>query len=263
MSGRRQGDRPTVAVGTVLDVCLRFLDGAAQEGLLAATRLVEAVAAIPESVSDPSVAVVKLKWWRDALNEAATNGHHQHPLIHDALAAGLFQQWNPRPWGEGILALGLRCDASPFTSQSEFLDWCAASTGLLESAFLGAGSGHDARGMRHAVLERLQSWRSAGGTPAWLPLDLVAGQAGDATAAQDGGVTVLANAVLEHRPPTAGAVSDPLDMAYALRDAVISRRLAQLANPSAKSPGLPGRPTLSETWFTWRTARRLAAKLEP
>lgn len=39
------------------------------------------IAGIAEKVSEPMLALIRLQWWRDALDEIAAGGHHRHYLV--------------------------------------------------------------------------------------------------------------------------------------------------------------------------------------
>jgi len=260
----------------VYETCQRFLRGRALGRLRAASALVDAVTEIPETVSDPGVALVKLKWWRDAVNEAVDTGQHQHPVIQALIETGLLGNWDRQAWEQGIVALGMRCDSGPFSSQSELMDWCRLSSGMIESAFVGGAEPQQVAGMANALLLWLEAWVVQGGSPGWLPLDLLA-RHGEVRATgkerhslPDAQVDItrnLAATALERwrtlGPVEASADHDSITAAFALRDHVVQGRLAMLAKSPDTVAKRGGAPTFGETWSTWRAARRLAAKLAP
>lgn len=260
--------------GSVFAVCRRFLPPVEADAALAAEALLRSVADIPDTVSDPGVGVVKLKWWQDAVLEAGADRREadsQHPVIRAAAACGLTGTWGEDAWRDYVAAVTARLDASPFTSAESLLDSLRETAG--RSADLLAGIDDDyprcravtASGAATALLELAEAWARAGGQPAWLPLDLVA-RHGDTAGegAREALLSQLGALALDALGAAPGRVDrselrGPTAAYLVLRDRVTRARLKRLRRRPGRFTRRGGLAT-GDVWAAWRTARRLAGQ---
>ncbi|KAA9131876.1 hypothetical protein F3N42_06775 [Marinihelvus fidelis] len=256
--------------GSAFDSAARFLRNQPAESLLAAEALVRSVIEVPATVSDPGVALVKLKWWRDAVADAVVKGAHQHPVIQAALDTGALAHWREEAWNDGVLAIGLQCDGGPFNHTDALLDWHCNARGGLEMALLRKSTEARDAGLAMAVLEPLESWLVNGGEPTWLPLDVLARKGGMSAQAHADDESVraalvgeLAGAVLSRvrKPSEVQDCPNALETGLSVRDHVVFLRLARLAKAPASVQRRGIVPTLGEVFSTWRHARRATARM--
>lgn len=268
------------APGTPSDLARRFLPGPDRDRILVLEAFFACVRAIPDSVSDPGVAMAKLGWWRNELEQAGS-GDARHPLVEALHLTGAMARLRAPVLADWFAVIASRIDAPPFSDLASLRAWLSEVHGaevlMLAGADPATVSLEPLRdlGARFGVLERLQAQPPGERRPGWVPLDLVARfeapDSGDVPA-EEWRVNLrgaVAEAALGWHtqgpvPPTlAGTEAASISGAYLEgRDALVRRQLRRLCdNPSRTRANLGA--AVADVVSAWRLARRYTDAVKP
>ncbi|MDQ2069171.1 squalene/phytoene synthase family protein [Natronospira bacteriovora] len=268
--------RDAIARDPELSLVRPFLPQGQRDGQIALHALLNEIRQSVFSVSDESIARVKLAWWRDEL-ERLLNGRASHPLTESLARRADWQRLDGEELGELLEGVLMRLEARLYNDDDEMLLHCWRNEGaaaVCSARLAGAAEGATlraardlglARALLHIVLgfeEERQQQRC------WIPAERIRMAGGDAAGLiTDGiepdrraelleGIAVLAEArhaqALEMAP--SGQERKTLRMA-ALMTALPLRQLQRLRRKDFREGGIG---PLARLLAVWRVARREA-----
>lgn len=126
--------------GNPLVASLPFAPPGERDLILALRTVVGELAAVPETVSDPGVAVRKLQWWREAL---ANPAGQKHPAIEAANETGLTSRLEAGAWDDLLTGVQSSLAAPRFEQFEELWQHCCdigGAAAILEAKIIAAAS---------------------------------------------------------------------------------------------------------------------------
>ncbi len=134
-------------------LCVLFAPPARREALRALTALNHELARAREAASNPLAALIRLQWWREAIEEAAAGRparrHEVAAPLHAAISAGAL---DPAQLLALVDAREIEAEEGAIATEEAFVTWLRGTAGGW-SAAAGAALGADAEGQ--AVLRAL------------------------------------------------------------------------------------------------------------
>lgn len=185
--------------GQTFSVSHGFAVGEQMDSLLALYAFFGMIRAIPREVSDPSVGLAKLAWWRQELADGRA-GHSQHPVVRAMAATGIGSALEQRFLDRYFAAHSALLDPRPVADEGELRARATEIGGLEAIAELKALGGQGleealslvgaAAYVGYLIPDQLPA---AGAAPDWwIPLDLRARHAVDGAAQSPVGRLMLA-----------------------------------------------------------------------
>ena len=117
-------------------LCALFAPEAARPSLLALLALGTELGRVREQAREPYMALMRLQWWRDAIDEAASGTPRAHPVCR-ALGEALRRDGGLRPLLAGMVdAREKDIEEWPFADEGELGAYAALSAGTLAEAML-------------------------------------------------------------------------------------------------------------------------------
>jgi phytoene synthase len=127
-------------------LCILFAPPARRAALLALAAFNHELARAREAATNPIAALIRLQWWREAVEEAAAGRparrHEVAGPLHEAVAAGAL---DPAPLLALVEAREIEAEEGAIATEQEFVAWLRGTAGGW-SAAAGAALGADAEG---------------------------------------------------------------------------------------------------------------------
>lgn len=258
--------------GNPLTATLPFAPAALQDGILALRTVVTEIAAIPESTTEPDVALARLDWWRRALDEQLP-----HPAVSALVSTGAASRLGSSRFQSLIDGVSLTLDNPRFENRERawqyFLDIGGPASALEVELAGGAerlADGLMPLGAVACLVRQVRDLAPDARENRWLvPLDIQAEfqvSRSDALAAQpSNGFNGMVRQWLSDgvRRSQAAIRNLEAEQAWQHRHLLVQHELdRRLAVMLARKPRrilqrrlLPGQ--IGNAWTAWRSARRL------
>ena len=122
----------------------QYANDGMSRGLLALWALYCEIRRIPGLVSEPALGEIRLRWWRDALDEILTGKSvRAHPVVEEIAHCEIVNAKTHRVLDAAIEAYARSFYHEPFQSVDELANWLGDTDGAIDAAAMSFAGGGD------------------------------------------------------------------------------------------------------------------------